>query len=92
MFISVLNHIRYQPEYRSQAYQRANTEETEQSDDISIPSMGFLPGVEERFSFNTLVFPDIPEPTAQSGFTVNVCASLMGGCQTADCIISAGSE
>lgn len=83
MFNSVLNQIRYQPEHRSQAYQRANTEEGEQSDDISIPSMGFLPGVEERFSFKTVMFPDNPEPSVLSGFTVNVCASLMGRCQTA---------
>lgn len=70
--------LRYQPEHHSQAYQRANTEEGEQSDDISIPSMGFLPGVEERFSFKTVMFPDNPEPSVLSGFTVNVCASLMG--------------
>lgn len=84
LFNSVLNQIRYQPEHSSQAYQRANTEDVEQSDDISIPSMGFLPGVEERFSFKTLVFPDNPEPSVLSGFIVNVCASLMGRGQTAE--------
>lgn len=84
MFNSVLNQIRYQPEHRrGQAYQRADTEEGEQSDDISIPSMGFLPGAEERFSFKTVMFPDNPEPSVLSGFTVNVCVSLMGRCQTA---------
>lgn len=57
----------------------ANTQdEVELSDGISVPSMGILPGVEERFSFKTLLFPDNPEPSALSGFAVNICVSLMG--------------
>lgn len=56
-------------------YQMANMhEEMEQSDG----SMGMLPGVEERFRFKTLFFPDNPDPTSLSGFTVNICASIMG--------------
>lgn len=78
---SVFNHVRYQPEQPSLVYQMANTqEEVEQGDNISTPSMGILPGVEERLSFNTLLFPNNPEPSTLSGFTVNVCASLLGGC------------
>ncbi len=50
----------------------------EMSETISTPSMGILPGIEERFSFKTLIFPDITEPSNLSGFTVNVCASLLG--------------
>lgn len=57
----------------------ANTqEEVELSDSISAPSMGILPGIEERLSFKTIMFPDNPEPSTLSGFTVNICASVMG--------------
>ncbi|KAM8897499.1 high affinity cationic amino acid transporter 1 isoform 1-T2 [Spinachia spinachia] len=71
--------LRYQPEQPSQMYEMANThEEVELSDSIRVPSMGILPGVEERFSFKTLLFPSHPEPSILSGFSVNICASLMG--------------
>ncbi|XP_070838495.1 high affinity cationic amino acid transporter 1 [Chaetodon trifascialis] len=71
--------LRYQPEQPSPVYQMANTQEdAELSDSISAPSMGILPGMEERFSFKTLLFPDNPEPSTLSGFTVNICASAMG--------------
>lgn len=70
---------RYQPEQPSLVYQRANTqEEVEMSDNISTPSMGILPDMEERFSFKTLLFPDNSEPSTMSGFAVNICASIMG--------------
>ncbi|TMS14620.1 High affinity cationic amino acid transporter 1 [Larimichthys crocea] len=71
--------LRYQPELPSLSYQMANTqEEVELSDSISAPSMGILPGIEERLSFKTVMFPDNPEPSTLSGFTVNICASVMG--------------
>ncbi|XP_070773020.1 high affinity cationic amino acid transporter 1 [Enoplosus armatus] len=71
--------LRYQPEQPSLVYQMANTqEEAELSDGISVPSIGILPGMEERFSFKTLLFPDNPEPSTVSGFAVNICASVMG--------------
>ncbi|KAM6911768.1 high affinity cationic amino acid transporter 1 [Lycodopsis pacificus] len=71
--------LRYQPEQPGLMYEMANTQdEVELSDAISVPSMGILPGVEERFSFTTLLFPDNPEPTTLSGFTVNICAAAMG--------------
>ncbi|XP_016336895.1 high affinity cationic amino acid transporter 1-like isoform X2 [Sinocyclocheilus anshuiensis] len=71
--------LRYQPEQFSPTYHIAKTqEEMEMSETISTPSMGILPGIEERFSFKTLIFPSITEPSNLSGFTVNVCASLLG--------------
>ncbi|XP_028276523.1 high affinity cationic amino acid transporter 1 isoform X2 [Parambassis ranga] len=71
--------LRYQPEQPSISYHMANTqEEVEMSDGISVPSMGILPDVEERFSFKTLLFPDKAEPSTLSGFTVNICASILG--------------
>lgn len=75
----VLNCDRYQPEQPSLVYQITNAQEdVELSDSISAPSMDILPGVEERFSFKTLLFPENPEPSTLSGFTVNVCASFLG--------------
>uniref|UniRef100_A0A673K9E9 High affinity cationic amino acid transporter 1-like n=1 Tax=Sinocyclocheilus rhinocerous TaxID=307959 RepID=A0A673K9E9_9TELE len=66
--------LRYQPEQFSPTYHISNTqEEMEMSETISTPSMGILPGIEERFSFKTLIFPNITEPSNLSGFTVNVC-------------------
>ncbi|XP_073685224.1 high affinity cationic amino acid transporter 1 isoform X1 [Garra rufa] len=71
--------LRYQPEQFSQTYHIANShEEMEMSETSSTPSMGILPGIEERFSFKMLFFPDITEPSNLSGHTVNVCASLLG--------------
>lgn len=77
--LSIILLCRYQPEHFSQMYHVANTqEEMEMSESISTPSLGILPGIEERFSFRNLLFPDITEPSNLSGFTVNVCASLLG--------------
>ncbi|XP_058483010.1 high affinity cationic amino acid transporter 1 [Solea solea] len=71
--------LRYQPEQPTVVYEMANSkEEAEMSDDISVPSVGMLPGLEERFSFKMLLFPDNPEPSSLSGFFVNICASVMG--------------
>ncbi|XP_077361144.1 high affinity cationic amino acid transporter 1 isoform X2 [Festucalex cinctus] len=67
--------LRYQPEQAGAMYQMANMqEEMEPSDG----SMGILPGVEERFRFKSLFFPDNLDPSSLSGFTVNICASVMG--------------
>ncbi|XP_034405885.1 high affinity cationic amino acid transporter 1 isoform X2 [Cyclopterus lumpus] len=71
--------LRYQHKQPGLVYEIASTQdEVELSDGISVPSMDILPGVEERFSFKTLLFPDNPEPTILSGFAVNICASVMG--------------
>uniref|UniRef100_A0A3Q0S6A1 Solute carrier family 7 member 1a n=1 Tax=Amphilophus citrinellus TaxID=61819 RepID=A0A3Q0S6A1_AMPCI len=62
--------LRYQP---SVAYQLASTQEEMEMNEGTI-----LPGVEERLSFKTLLFPDNPEPSKLSGFTVNICVFLLG--------------
>ncbi|KAK5858523.1 hypothetical protein PBY51_002656 [Eleginops maclovinus] len=78
--------LRYQPEL---VYEMANTQdEGEQSDRISVPSMGILPGMEQRFSFKTLLFPDNTEPSTLSGFSVNICTSIMGTLILAFCILA----
>ncbi|XP_008425400.1 high affinity cationic amino acid transporter 1 [Poecilia reticulata] len=71
--------LRYQPEIHSPAYQMANThDEADCSDGICVSSMGILPGVEERFSFQTLLYPNNPEPSILSGFIVKICTSVIG--------------
>ncbi|XP_010767571.1 high affinity cationic amino acid transporter 1-like isoform X1 [Notothenia coriiceps] len=78
--------LRYQPEL---VYEMANTQdEGEQSDRISVPSMGMLPGMEQTFSFKTLLFPDNTEPSTLSGFSVNICTSIMGTLILAFCILA----
>uniref|UniRef100_A0A7N8X0T7 Solute carrier family 7 member 1a n=1 Tax=Mastacembelus armatus TaxID=205130 RepID=A0A7N8X0T7_9TELE len=63
--------LRYQPEHPNVVYQITSIHE-EVEDGISVPSMGMLPGVEERFSFKTLLFPDNPEPSTLSGLILSV--------------------
>ncbi|KAI1903639.1 hypothetical protein AGOR_G00029270 [Albula goreensis] len=71
--------LRYQPEQPSLAYQMASTQdEMEMSESMGAPSISMLPGVEERCSAKTLLFPDNTEPSNLSGFAVNICASFLG--------------
>ncbi|XP_037835010.1 high affinity cationic amino acid transporter 1 isoform X2 [Kryptolebias marmoratus] len=71
--------LRYQPELPSPVYHRANChEDADLVDGISVPSMGILPGVEERFSIKSLLSPSNPEPSIMSGFNVNICTSILG--------------
>ncbi|TRY83171.1 hypothetical protein DNTS_020672 [Danionella cerebrum] len=71
--------LRYQPEQFSQTYHLSNTQEfMEMSETISTPSIGILPGIEERFSFRNMLVPDITEPSNLSGYIVNICASVLG--------------
>ncbi|XP_041947596.1 high affinity cationic amino acid transporter 1 isoform X1 [Alosa alosa] len=71
--------LRYQPEQPSLAYQMASTqEEVELTESMGAPSMGILPGVEERFTLKTMLFPENTDPSHISGFSVNVCTSLLG--------------
>lgn len=78
-FLCVFDFVRYQLEQPCLVYDMAGSqEEVGLSDGISVPSIGMLPGMEERFSFRTLLFPDNPEPSTLSGFIVNICTSVMG--------------
>ncbi|XP_012683159.1 high affinity cationic amino acid transporter 1 isoform X2 [Clupea harengus] len=71
--------LRYQPEHPSMAYQMASTqEEVELTESMGAPSMVILPGANERFSLKTLLFPENSDPSPTSGFSVNVCTSLLG--------------
>ncbi|TSK16135.1 High affinity cationic amino acid transporter 1 [Bagarius yarrelli] len=81
--------LRYQPDHPTQGYQMANTnEELEMRESFSTTSMGILPGVEERFSFKMLLFPNNTEPSGLSGSAVNICASLLGFLILVFCIVA----
>ncbi|XP_053500479.1 high affinity cationic amino acid transporter 1 [Ictalurus furcatus] len=81
--------LRYQPNQPAQGYQMASThEELEMRESFSTTSMGILPGMEERFSFKTLVYPNNSEPSGLSGSAVNVCASLLGFLILTFCIMA----
>ncbi|XP_069747640.1 high affinity cationic amino acid transporter 1-like isoform X1 [Narcine bancroftii] len=74
--------LRYQPDQFSNAmYQMANT-----SDDVDVTESSstfesqaeVLPGNEEEFSLNALLFPESTFPTRQSGSIVNMCVGFIG--------------
>uniref|UniRef100_A0AAX7VS78 Cationic amino acid transporter C-terminal domain-containing protein n=1 Tax=Astatotilapia calliptera TaxID=8154 RepID=A0AAX7VS78_ASTCA len=62
--------LRYRP---SMGYQIVSSHE-----EMELNEGNILPGMEERLSFKTLLFPDNPTPSKLSGFTVNVCVFLLG--------------
>ncbi|XP_051881809.1 high affinity cationic amino acid transporter 1-like isoform X2 [Pristis pectinata] len=74
--------LRYQPDQFSNAtYQMANTSDDAdmtESTSTSESQAEVLPGTEEEFSLNALLFPENTLPTQRSGSIVNVCVSLVG--------------
>lgn len=69
---------RYQPEQPNQTYQMASTQEDlELTESIGASSISMLPR-EEHFSAKNLLFPENSEPSSLSGFSVNICASMLG--------------
>uniref|UniRef100_A0A3Q1D389 Cationic amino acid transporter C-terminal domain-containing protein n=1 Tax=Amphiprion ocellaris TaxID=80972 RepID=A0A3Q1D389_AMPOC len=68
--------LRYQPEQPSAAYEMANTQdEPEMAESYNID---ILPQPEDRFTIKNLFFPSNTEPSPLSGFTVNICTSVLG--------------
>lgn len=68
--------LRYQPEQPSAAYEMANTQdEPEMAESYNID---ILPQPEDRFTIRNLFFPSNTEPSPLSGFTVNICTSILG--------------
>lgn len=68
--------LRYQPEQPSAAYEMANTQdEPEMAESYNID---ILPQPEDRFTIKNLFFPSNTEPSPLSGFTVNICTSILG--------------
>uniref|UniRef100_A0A8C5BBE4 Solute carrier family 7 member 1a n=1 Tax=Gadus morhua TaxID=8049 RepID=A0A8C5BBE4_GADMO len=65
--------LRYQPKQPGLSYQMAELqEEADLGDGISVPSMVMLEGMEERFSFRSMMSPQNTEPSTLSGFIVNI--------------------
>ncbi|XP_030237394.1 high affinity cationic amino acid transporter 1 isoform X2 [Gadus morhua] len=81
--------LRYQPEQPSRAYEAANTQDDMDGlDPQGEVSEGFLPRTEERFTLRNLLFPTNTEPTALSGFSVNICTSTLGVLVLVFCVIA----
>ncbi|XP_054463104.1 high affinity cationic amino acid transporter 1-like [Anoplopoma fimbria] len=71
--------LRYQPEQPSVAYEMANTQdEPEMAESYNEGSIDILPQPEDRFTVRNLLFPSNTEPSALSGFAVNICTSIIG--------------
>uniref|UniRef100_A0A8C4IIX0 Cationic amino acid transporter C-terminal domain-containing protein n=1 Tax=Dicentrarchus labrax TaxID=13489 RepID=A0A8C4IIX0_DICLA len=71
--------LRYQPEHPSMAYEMANTqEEPENPESYNEGSIDMLPQPEDRFTIKNLLYPSNTEPSALSGFAVNICTSILG--------------
>ena len=70
---------RYQPKQPGLSYQMAELQElADLGDGISVPSMVMLEGMEERFSFRSMMSPQNTEPSTLSGFIVNIAVSVLG--------------
>lgn len=71
--------LRYQPEQLSSAYEMANTQdETEMTESYSEGNSDILPLPDDRFTLRNLLLPTNTEPSPLSGFTVNICTSILG--------------
>ncbi|TNN75117.1 High affinity cationic amino acid transporter 1 [Liparis tanakae] len=69
--------LRYQPEQPSVAYTMANTQE-EPEMAFNEENIEILPQPDDRFTVRNLLSPSNTEPSPLSGFTVNICTSIMG--------------
>ncbi|TRY87306.1 hypothetical protein DNTS_023138 [Danionella cerebrum] len=70
--------LRYQPEQPSVIvqYQRASCQDEAES--INESRTGFLPESQNHCTIINLLFPKNDEPSRLSGFTVNICTSVLG--------------
>lgn len=76
--------VRYQPVQPSVNvhYQIASCQEETEADSINESSAGFIPGSQDLFTPGNLLFPRNEEPSRLSGFTVNICTSVLGQTHT----------
>uniref|UniRef100_A0A8B9GQV7 Solute carrier family 7 member 1 n=1 Tax=Astyanax mexicanus TaxID=7994 RepID=A0A8B9GQV7_ASTMX len=82
--------LRYQPEQPSVTpqYQSANCQEDAEPDSVSEGSSRYLSGPPETCTLSNLLFPKNTEPSRLSGFTVNICTSLIGVLVCVFCIVA----
>ncbi|XP_077063138.1 high affinity cationic amino acid transporter 1b [Siphateles boraxobius] len=82
--------LRYQPEQPSVNvhYQRASCQEEMEADSINESSAGFIPGSQDRCTLHNLLSPKNEEPSRLSGFTVNICTSVLGVLVCVFCVVA----
>ncbi|XP_026138511.1 high affinity cationic amino acid transporter 1-like isoform X1 [Carassius auratus] len=82
--------LRYQPEQPSVnvQYQRASCQEETEADSINESSAGFLPGSQDLCTLSNLLSPKNEEPSRLSGFTVNICTSILGVLVCVFCVVA----
>ncbi|KAI4892040.1 hypothetical protein NFI96_012538 [Prochilodus magdalenae] len=82
--------LRYQPEQPSVnvQYQIANSQEEAEPDSISDSSSRYLAGAQDSCTLRNLLFPKNTEPSCLSGFTVNICTSIIGVLVCVFCIVA----
>ncbi|XP_073673393.1 high affinity cationic amino acid transporter 1b [Garra rufa] len=82
--------LRYQPEQPSVnvQYQIASCQEETEADSINESSAGFLPESRDPCNLSNLLFPKNEEPSRLSGFTVNICTSVLGVLVCVFCVVA----
>ncbi|KAF5895939.1 high affinity cationic amino acid transporter 1-like, partial [Clarias magur] len=82
--------LRYQPEQPSVdvQYRIAVPQEDADPDSISEGSSNYLTKAQDAFTLSNLLFPKNAEPSRLSGFTVNICTSVIGVLVCIFCIVA----
>ncbi|XP_067221962.1 high affinity cationic amino acid transporter 1b isoform X1 [Chanodichthys erythropterus] len=82
--------LRYQPEQPSVnvQYQIASCQEETEADSINDSNASFVPGSQDICTLNNLLFPKNEEPSRLSGFTVNICTSVLGVLVCVFCVVA----
>lgn len=76
--------LRYQPEQPrvNVQYQIARTQEDAKPDSFSEGSSNYLTEPQDNCTLRNLLFPKNTKPSRLSGFTVNICSSVIGQTNT----------
>ncbi|XP_051719089.1 high affinity cationic amino acid transporter 1b [Ctenopharyngodon idella] len=82
--------LRYQPEQPSVnvQYQIASCQEETEADSINDSSAGIVSGSQDLCTLSNLLFPKNEEPSRLSGFTVNICTSVLGVLVCVFCVVA----
>lgn len=82
--------LRYQPEQPSVnvQYQRASCQEETEAESINESNAGFMPGSQDLCTLSNLLFPKNEEPSRLSGYTVNICTSVLGVLVCVFCVMA----
>lgn len=82
--------LRYQPEQPSVnvEYQIANCQEETEADSINDSSADFLSGSQDPCNLRNILCPKNQEPSHLSGFTVNICTSILGVLVCVFCVVA----